>query len=236
MDQPTAYAGAVALALALGLPTGAVTEPDPDEETSASAESAGEPDDSSRDAKETEGDEEKEGDDEEGADRGEEMTEEERQRWRERKRRARKVAIRDAAGPGGWLEQSWTWDLNFDVGLRLLGASDGWTFQGRTGVTRIAEPGAYSAGVTAQIDTHGRPLVGAEIEVLSLNLGTFGRIGGATALQGGMRWSAGLGWQLFGIEAALEPGAPGGPRWTGLAELRVPVSWIVRAVSDEDDG
>jgi hypothetical protein len=221
MDHRLTSAGAVAVVLTLGLPNGAVTETDSDQRSVDSTDASEENDG--------------EGEGEGASNSDEEMTEKERQKWRERKRRSRKIAIRDAAAPGGWLERSWTWDLTFDTGLRLLGESEGWTFQGRTGVTRIAEPGAYSAGVTGQIDTNGRPLVGIEIEILSLNLGTFMRIGGATALQGGVRWSAGLGWQLFGIEAAVEPATPEGPRWTGLAELRLPVSWIIRAVSDEDE-
>jgi len=178
---------------------------------------------------------ETEGEDETDSERGEERREtaDEKSSTRAEKRRARAVAVADAGGPEGWLEQRWAWDLNLDLGFRLLGNGATAVVQGRTGATRISEPGAYSAGLTAQFNSNGRVFFGAEGEVLSLNLGTFARVGGAVGVGGEPRLSAGVGWQAVSFEVSVEPDAPSQEVWNVLAELRLPVSWIVRAIRED---
>ena len=183
--------------------------------------------------KTTESDEQKSNSDTESGneeEEAEEMTEAEREKWRQETRQARRMAITNAAGPNGWLERSWTWDLNLQLGYTREDGSGAWSGRMRTGVARIAEPNAYILGFVGGGGGVAPAAGGLQFEYLSLHYGTFVNLTGMLDLEGQAVAAAGVGWQILGAEVQYRPGEPDNRNWVFTANARLPVSWIIRGI------
>ena len=148
------------------------------------------------------------------------------------RQKARQVAIADAAGPGGWLERSWTWDLNVELGLSRQAGATGSMGRVRSGIVRIVEPNAFTLGVMGEVGSDKEPALGLQFEILSLHLGAFWQLGGLVDFDGTGILATGIGWQIFAVEMQYAPGAPEENRLMGLAKLRLPISWFIRGVTN----
>jgi hypothetical protein len=170
----------------------------------------------------------------EGSEESEEgMTDAEREQWRKERNKARAAAVRGAAGPNGWLERGWTWDFNVELGWGQYDDDAYMTSRVRTGIVRVAEPNAYTLGLTGEYLGGRRVSIGAQFEMLSLHIGTFVQAGGAVDIDGNPIAMAGVGWQLFGLEVQYDGGLPADTgRWLGMLKLRLPVSWFIRGVTE----
>ena len=163
----------------------------------------------------------------------EEMSDAERKQWRKERNKARAAAIRGAAGPNGWLERSWTWDFNVDLGWGQYDSTAYMMSRVRTGIVRVAEPNAYTIGVTGEYLGGERVSIGAQLEMLSLHMGTFVQAGGAVDVDGNPIVMAGVGWQIFGLEVQYDSGLPAeNGRWLGMLKARLPISWFIRGVTE----
>ncbi len=166
------------------------------------------------------------------ADEAEEESEEDAAETEARaaKNRAAAVAMMDAGGENGWLERGWRVDLNVDFAGGNPWADDwSWLGRGRVGLMAVHEPQYLTLGLTAErLWPLEQPYaIGLEIEAMEMvsSLQLIG--GGAVDLSGGLRWHAGLGWQIFGVEIDFA-----GPERLVLGKVRIPISWLIYAATD----
>jgi hypothetical protein len=142
----------------------------------------------------------------------------------------------------GFYERATTWDLNIDGAFgRYFGDTDRWTgfVRARGGLLIIREPLYNAVGVTYEYSPESYATLGVQAEILHLELGFWGQLGGLLNLDtrngGPVRpgLMAAVGWSLFGVEAQYRTYNNEG-LGSGVAiygKVRLPISIMARIFS-----
>ena len=142
------------------------------------------------------------------------------------KRRAEALVWIGAAGPNGWLKREWRFDLNLDLAVGGPGAASR-RFFGRTrvGVTRVAEPGYYTLGLTADLVSEADPAFGLQFEAMEMVASFQWQVGAMVDTGSVPCLTTALGWQIFALEGQLRFDE----ETSALLyfKVRLPVSWLL---------
>ena len=128
-------------------------------------------------------------------------------------------------------EHANTWDLNIDGAFgRYLGDSPTWTgfVRARAGALFIREPLYNALGLTYEYSSLSKGTFGIQAEILHLDLGYWGQLGGLLDVQGHPGLMGAIGWSILGVEAQYRTYDGLGSGVAVYAKIRIPISIIAR--------
>jgi hypothetical protein len=130
-----------------------------------------------------------------------------------------------------------TWDLNIDGAVgRYFGDEDRWTgfVRARAGVLFVREPLYSAIGFTYEYSSLANATFGIQAEVLHLDSGFWGQVGGLLDTKGNPGVMAAIGFSVIGVEAQYRAYPGLGDGVAIYAKIRVPVGVLAYVLGVRD--
>ena len=106
----------------------------------------------------------------------------------------------------------------------------------RAGLLRGGWPLVVGYGVTGEWNSAARFALGVEADFVDFGSGWWFQVGGGVTPGVQLSAHTGFGWSLFGVEGGVRALEGGGPGWSLIAKLRLPVGHVIWGFRQRERG